>query len=104
MRKLIMVLLLTFAGHALAEYITVTADEYGADWPYTVDIVEIFCMRNAVFLDADGKRYALNGKAISRYKGRYPNARTLAKPDKRIPGTTMPPPPALIQRGLELCQ
>jgi hypothetical protein len=103
MRKLILILLVTLAGHALAEHITVTADEYGANWPYTVDTVEIFCIRNAVFLDADGKRYALNGRAIGRYEGRYPNARTLAKSYEGIPGAKMPPPPGLIQRGLKLC-
>jgi len=84
--------------------IIITADEYGAEWPYTVDTVEIFCNRNAVLLDANGRRYALNGKAIGRYKNVYPDARELAKPYKNIKGAKMPPPSGLIQRGLDLCR
>lgn len=94
--------LLIIAAPVHAE--TITAAEYGAEWPFTVNEVELSC-RNvaAVLMTANGKRYWLNGKASAQFKS-LPSWRELAKPNPKYgAGAMMSPPSDMIQRGLALC-
>ena len=42
---------------------TVKSSEYGKDWPLTIDSATLCCRFGAVWLEASGKRYAVNGTA-----------------------------------------
>lgn len=98
---LLPLLIITAPVHA--ETITITAAEYGAEWPFTVNQVELSC-RNvaAVLMTANGKTYTLNGKAGSQFK-QLPNWRDIAKPNpKYSAGAVMTLPSDMIQRGLVL--
>ena len=87
-----------------AETIAITAAEYGDEWPFTVNRVELSC-RNvaAVLMTANGKTYTLNAKAGSQFK-QLPNWRDIAKPHPQYgSGAMMTPPLNMIERGLALC-
>ena len=45
---------------------TITRDEFGHAWPFTVAEGELSCERGAVTIEARGTTYAVNGTAGSR--------------------------------------
>jgi hypothetical protein len=105
-RILITAVALVFSASAVANTLTVTEDEYGDEWPYVVSEGELECHINAVIMHTSRGTYSINGKAIGRYKGKYPEGRVISKQDPIIddPRFRMPPPHGLIQRGLDLCK
>ena len=48
----------------------VTAREYGADWPLTVNSAKLCCLYPAVWVEVNGKRYGVNGTADGLLKNR----------------------------------
>jgi hypothetical protein len=88
-----------------AQSVRVTASEYGDKWPFTVVEGELYCDTNAVVMVTANGTYSINGKAMSRYEGRFPTFRSIAKPYSGIndPQAKMSPPRDLIRRGLKLC-
>ena len=105
-RILITVAALVFSASTVADTVTVTEDEYGDKWPYVVSEGQLECHINAVIMHTSMGTYSINGKAIGRYKGKYPEGREISKqyPLFNDPQAKMPPPHGLIQRGLELCR
>lgn len=93
----------SFIAHAAT--LTVNASEYGDKWPFTVPKGVLECHANAVIMHTSKGTYSINGKAMGRYKGKYPEWRDIAKqhPLFNDPQAKMPPPHDLIERGLELC-
>lgn len=83
----------------------VTREEYGEDWPLTVDEAKVRCEgAMAVVVEADGETYALNG--VARQAG-YPNVDPIWRdhpdvPDGMDPWKVNIGP--LIDLGLELCE
>jgi hypothetical protein len=98
--------LLTSPLIAHAATLTVTASEYGDKWPFTVSKGELECNANAIIMHTSKGTYSINGKAMGRYKNKYPEWREIAKqhPLFNDPQAKMPPPHDLIERGLELCK
>jgi hypothetical protein len=85
--------------------VTVTASDYGSEWPFTVDSVTLRCGDAAlthVVVEARGVTYALNGSARGSAQvkdGSWRDSRAVQKQDPfvAVPGD-------LIQRGLRLCE
>ncbi len=49
---------------------TLTRTQFGADWPFTVDSVELSCSDNGgVLVTADGSTYAVNGTSMGEKNG-----------------------------------
>ena len=85
----------------------VSSAEYGSRWPFTVSRGELECHQNAVIMHTAKGIFSINGKAMDRYAGRYPEWRRIAKPYPGLendPAARMPPPSDLIQKGLALCR
>mgnify|MGYP000848285825 FL=1 len=104
MKTCVKLILLLFSFAAYAATVTLTAAEYGAKWPFTVDRVTLSC-RNvaAVLLEApDGKTYTLNGKAQGQFPN-LPDSRVIQKPHPQFKGAVMALPDDIISRGLALC-
>lgn len=80
--------LLIIAVPVHAETLTITAAEYSAEWPFTVNQVELSCKNvAAVLMTVNGKRYWLNGKASGQFK-HLPPWRELAKPNPQYGSAT----------------
>lgn len=85
----------------------ISANEYGALWPFIVPEGELECINNAVIMRTASGTYNINGKALGRYEGVYKSFREIAKPAPGLesyPDAKMPPPSDLIKRGLRLCE
>ena len=50
---------------------TVSRADYGAEWPLTIQKAELYCYEDAVWIEADGKKYAVNGWAESLMSGNF---------------------------------
>jgi hypothetical protein len=98
-------ILLVTSTFAYAKTLRVTASEYGDKWSFTVSEGELECKMNSVIMHTNQGTYSVNGKAMGRYKGKYPTWREIAKPYPGLndPQAKMPPPHDLIKRGLDLC-
>ena len=85
----------------------VTRDEYGKNWPYTVESGRLYCdpPGSNVVMESGGKIYALNGRAMGNAKGRgYIVARdTITKKDENG-YYTVGDRSKIIQRGLSMCK
>ena len=46
----------------------VTSSEYGKDWPLIVDSARLCCRFRAVWVEVNGKKYGVNGTAMSLLK------------------------------------
>lgn len=90
----------------------ITAEDFGARWPFTVSSGELVCKKpGAVIFIANGKRYAVNGLAMS--DDRNVDINEIWKEDtesetaKALIERGLKPPKigisAIISRGLELC-
>ena len=56
---------------------TITSEDYGSAWPFTVSEVELRCEDDVVWVEHDGKRYALTGYSDTYLRSRYRNVRAL---------------------------
>ncbi|QPG61226.1 DUF2511 domain-containing protein [Pseudomonas sp. BIGb0427] len=84
----------------------VTSQEYGEDWPFTVESVELMCEPGppkALLKVPDGTVYALNASASQLAKERgWSDAHTISKPSRWVKGTTMDYG-NISQRAIALC-
>jgi hypothetical protein len=84
--------------------VEVTRDEFGEEWPLTVEVARLWCERpRAVLLEADGTTYGLNGagQALG-----HPSPEPIWRDDPDAPEGTSGIKVSLrplINRGLELC-
>ena len=85
---------------------TVTSKDYGDDWPFTVEQVQLLCEPNppkALLKTSDGTVFALNASAIKIAKERgWADARDLSKPSRWVPSVKMDYV-SISQRAIELC-
>jgi hypothetical protein len=103
MMKPIPLLLLIIAAPVQAETITITAAEYGAEWPFTVNEGTLMCLPpGAVILKTRQGMYNINGLAMSHYE-RNKDIREIWKPDPKIPGMKIYLGD-ITNRGLKLCK
>ena len=65
---------------------TVSAGKYGSDWPLTVEAAKLCRNLHAVWVEVDGKKYALNGTARGVLTGRGLSCRDLEPIWKAHPG------------------
>ena len=60
---------------------TITSEDYGSAWPFTVNEVELYCEGDAdvaaVWVEHDGKRYPMTGYTETYLLSRYRNVRDL---------------------------
>ena len=83
--------------------------DFGKQWPLTVEAGVVSCeplgantrLGSVIFMDPEGKRYAVNGTAIAHYPG-LPVIDHIWAPDPKVPGLKIDISP-VIDRGLELC-
>jgi hypothetical protein len=81
--------------------------DFGKQWPLTVEAGVVSCERysdgvgSVIFMDPEGKRYAVNGLATAHYKY-LPEIDEIWAPDPTNPGAKIDISP-VIDRGLELC-
>ena len=76
--------------------------DFGKRWPLTVEAGVVSCEQHSViFMDPEGKRYAVNGTAMAHYP-ELPRIDRIWAPDPKIPGAKINISP-VIDRGLELC-
>lgn len=83
----------------------VSSDEFGADWPLTVDSGDLSCEGSngfgaVVFTDPDGNEYGVNGVAAGQG---YSPIDPIWKDDPELAGLKISIGP-LIDRGLSLCK
>ena len=105
--KLVLIVGTIFTQVSYADTIEVSASEYGDNWSFNVSKIELECINMAVLAHTERGTFALNGKAQSRYKGKYPSIREISKPYPGMednPNAKRQPPTGLIQKGLTLCQ
>jgi len=81
--------------------------DFGKRWPLTVEAGVVSCERHSgglgsvIFMDPEGKRYAVNGTAMAHYP-QLPEIDRIWAPDPTNPGAKINISP-VIDRGLELC-
>ena len=83
--------------------VSVSRQEYGDEWPFTVERGELWCVspgRNVLFV-ADGVNYAVNDRARASKRWVDIEGR-IWREDPKIPGTRVSLS-NLIQRGLTFC-
>ena len=56
---------------------TITSEDYGSAWPFTVSEVELRCEDDVVWVEHDDKRYPLTGYSDTYLRSRYHNVRAL---------------------------
>ncbi len=86
--------------------VLITKAEYGEDWPYTVDSGFLYCdpPGSNVVLRAEGKVYALNGRAMGNAAERgYLNARDSITLKDENGYLTVGDVGNIIERGLSMC-
>ena len=73
--------LIAACGGGGGEHKTITSEDYGSDWPFTVSEVELRCEGDAdvaaVWVEHDGKRYPMTGYTETYLLSRYRNVRDL---------------------------
>ena len=84
--KAMIVLLLAFLALSLISACggggnTITAEDFGSVWPFTVNEVELHCEGDAdlaaVWVEHDDKRYPLTGYSDTYLRSRYRNVRAV---------------------------
>lgn len=86
---------LAFSATAIAgaKVRTVSSDEFGDVWPFTVDSVDLLCdgpSPKALARTADGIIYALNGSARTIAKSRgWADGQDITKPNPSMPAIKM---------------
>lgn len=104
MKRIVALVWLAMSAPIHAETLTITSAEWGDEWPFTVNQIELSCKNvAAVLMTANGKTYTLNGKAKTQFK-QLPDSRDITKPNPKYgAGAVMTLPSDMIQRGLALC-
>lgn len=85
----------------------ISVDEYGDDWPYTVESGRLYCdpPESNVVMEVEGKVYALNGRAMGNAKRRgYLNARDTITIKDENGFFSVGRPDKIITRGLVMCE
>jgi Protein of unknown function (DUF2511) len=81
--------------------------DFGTRWPLTVEAGVVSCephsggLGSVIFMDPEGKRYAVNGTAMAHYP-QLPEIDRIWAPDATNPGAKINIGP-VIDRGLALC-
>lgn len=85
---------------------TVSNKDFGENWPFTVESVELSCEPGppkALMKTLDGTLYALNASALKIASERgWSDARDLAKPSRWVPSVKMDYV-SISQRAIDLC-
>lgn len=81
---------------------TISRADYGDDWPFLVDEVQLRCAGFAVWVVHEGLNYPLNGPAQQRLSTGQPLHLIWAS-DPEIPGAKISIGP-IIQEGLARCE
>ncbi|MCY3507307.1 MAG: DUF2511 domain-containing protein [Chloroflexi bacterium] len=76
----------------------INRSDYGSRWPFTVDSATLHCDRQMVWVEANGRKYALNGTAQTHLEGALPLERIW----RRSNGVRVNIGP-MIREGLALC-
>ena len=87
---------------------TITSEDYGSAWPFTVSEVELRCDGDAdlatAWVEHDGKRYPLTGYTETYFESRYRNVRALEGIWKDNPSTGAKVDVGpIIRDGLAMC-
>jgi len=85
----------------------ITKEEYGSDWPYSVQSGRLYCDTpgSNVVMKSGGKVYALNGRAMGNAKKRgYVIARDTIKLRDKDGFFTVGSASKIIRRGLSKCR
>ena len=72
--------------------------DYGSRWPFTVSSATLHCDRQMVWVEANGRKYALNGTARTHLDGALPLERIW-----RRSGAARVNIGPMIREGLALC-
>ncbi|MBF9252442.1 DUF2511 domain-containing protein [Pontibacter sp. 172403-2] len=85
------------------------ASDFGEEWPFTTEEVEVFCDGTAVFIKSEGNIYALNGRAMGQVESKRTDITTktyeeIWRDNPEIVGTKIPVPSEIIQKGLSMCK
>jgi len=101
--------LLTMAANCRAmRGITISSQEYGDKWPYTIPDGLLECqtrivagyVKNDVTIRYNGRIYAINGSARGNHN--FAPLAQIWKDNPAHPGSKIPDP-GIIKRGLQLC-
>lgn len=99
-------LLLSLTSAADARELPVSSKDFGNDWPFIVDSVDLMCdgpSPKALARTSDGTVYALNGSARSVAKSRgWADGRDITKPSPTMPAVKMDYS-NIVQVAQELC-
>lgn len=106
MRKILLSLLLASPLALAAPPKLISAEEFGADWPFTTEEMHLQCLPGNAVVVTDpetGRMYALNGAAIGKARqfGLEPLGQVWAE-NESIPGTKVSAG-AVVEAGLKLC-
>lgn len=107
MRKILLGLLLASPLALAAPPKLISAEEFGADWPFTTEEMHLQCLPGNAVVVTDpesGRMYAVNGAANGKARalGLEPLA-TVWRDDPAIKGAKVPVG-KVLERGLALCQ
>lgn len=103
---LLTLLALSLAGCGDEKGKAIRQNEYGVDWPFTVEEGRLSCVWHSgrrqivTFIVPDGTEYALNGHARS--SGFFRPVQSIQKPDPSSPRLYKSLNP-VIENGLKLC-
>jgi len=89
--------------------ITVSSQEYGDKWPYTIPEGVLECqtrivvgyVKNDVTIRYNGRIYAINGSARGNHN--FAPLEQIWRDNPEHPGSKIPDP-GIIKRGLQLCE
>ena len=90
----------------VATGVVITAEEYGDDWPFSVDSGRLYCdpPGSTVVFESDGVVYALNGRAMGKAKERgYVDERDTLYLRDSSGYFTIGNSSKIIRRGLDMC-
>ena len=84
----------------------VRAEDYGTEWPLTVNSAKLLCIHRAVWVEVDGKKYGVNGNSrglLSTYGYKSYDLREIWRPNPAFEGVYVSIH-RLLQDGFSLCR